>query len=92
MIEVKALREQLAKVDGHRRFADDAESARVKIRLSSRPVARGGLLGFLRGSVWRDEPFTQAETNAIYVALGQVRDEERRAARELEKKIVGGEA
>jgi hypothetical protein len=87
--DVTALRQQLARIDRHRQLADSAESARVKIRLSGKPTASRGLLGFLkRSDVWIDQHFTQAETDAIYDALASVRNDERRAADELEKTIA----
>lgn len=91
MTDVKTLRDKLAEVDRQRRIADDAESARGKIRLGSRPRQRYGLLAFLSGDeVWPDQHFEQAETNAIYDALAVVRDDAQRRADEIEKQIEGG--
>ncbi|HEY3559638.1 MAG TPA: hypothetical protein VGL05_19350 [Kribbella sp.] len=93
MTDVKALRDKLAEVDRQRRIADEAESARGKIRLGQRPVQRFGLLAFLsRTDPWPDQHFSQEETNAIYDALAVVRENARKRAAEIEKQIEDGVA
>lgn len=89
MSDVNALRESLARVDRLRAEAAAADSARVTIRLSGQPIARRGLLGFMKRGDWPDQIFTRGETNAIYDALAVVRNDAQSRADELEKTIAG---
>lgn len=88
---VAELRARLAEVDRQRSIERGAENARSRLRLRHEPVARGGLLGFLRRRPEdRDEFFTRDETSAIYAALAVVRDNAQRRADELERGISAG--
>lgn len=74
--------------DRHRRVANAAESARVKIRLGEKPVTSRGRLWFKpQEPTHHVTQFDEAETSAIYEALAKVRDENNAAADNLEQRV-----
>lgn len=86
------MRDLLAQVDDHQRMARAAESIRVKMRCLAPVAVRRGVLGWLR---WTNEPKGHYEFEeldgalnaAVYEALGDVRQEHLRRAREVEESI-----
>jgi len=87
--DAQAVREALDMVDRYERTSRGAENARGSIRLGQQPAMRSGVLGLWRKRPeGRDYPFTAEETSAIYEALGNVRDDFARMARDLEATVI----
>lgn len=78
----------MAAVDRHKALVEDAEMARVKIRLLEQPVMRKGLFGFRKKRETDAEfQFDKDETFAVYQALGKLKAEHQKAARDLEQSV-----
>lgn len=84
------VREQIAAVDRLRRWSHEAEMARVSIRLMQplRLRWRDRAFGFIKSySTGGFEAMSRGMTNAVYEALGRVRDDYERQAAAIERNL-----